>query len=120
MKDNIIQFPLEKRMMAIADEEYEKVMEEEYATEQYGLDCVDTSQLILMMIEELINEQDGSPFEGMDFRNKDFPEAQDAFVIVNLLSSMFMRYGGMKHFLQEYLDIIFMKIQAQQDLNDFT
>jgi len=112
MKDNIIQFPLEKRMMAIADEEY--------AAEQYGLDCVDTSQLILMMIEDLINEQDGSPFEGMDFRDKDCLESQDAFVIVNLLSSMFMRYGGMKHFLQEYLDIIFMKIQAQQDLNDFT
>ena len=107
-------------MKAIAEEEYEKAMEAEYAEEHFCDDCVDTSQLILTMIEELILDNEGSPFEGMDFRNKDSEEAKDAFVIVNLLSSMFMRYGGMKHFLHEYLDIIFMKIQAQQDLNDFT
>lgn len=116
MDDNIIQFPLERRMQEIADEICEKDMEMEH----FSNDCVDTSQLILTMIEELILDNEGSPFEGMDFRNKESEEAKDAFVIINLLSSMFMRYGGMKHFLHEYLDIIFMKIQAQQDLNDFT
>ena len=115
-KDNIIQFPIEKRMQEIADEIYEKDMEMEH----FSNDCVDTSQLILMMIEELIKESDGSPFQEMEFRNQDFPESKDIFVIVNLLSSMFMRFGGMKHFLHDYLDIIFEKLIEQQGYNDFT
>ena len=115
-KDNIIQFPIKERMQQIADEVYEEDMEMEYFTN----DCIDTSQLILTIIEELITEEETSPFKDMNFRNKDVQESKDIFVIVNLLSSMFMRYGGMNHFLHEYMDIIYEKLMEQQGYNDFT
>jgi len=119
MNDNIIRFPIERRMQEIADQEFEREMDETMKDEYFCDDCTDTSQLILTIIEEII-AADSSPFDGMDFRNPELIESKDAFVIVNLLCSMFMRYGGMKHFLQEYLDIIFLKIQAQQESNDIT
>lgn len=115
-KDNIIKFPIKERMQQIADEQYE----EDMAMEYFADDCVDTAQLILTVIEELVNDVDGSPFEGMNFRNKDVQESKDVFVIVNLLSSMFMRYGGMKHFLHEYMDVIYEKLLEQQGHHDTT
>ena len=42
------------------------------------------------------------------------------FVVVNLLSSMFMRYGGVTHFLQKDLETLFTKIQETRENNDFT
>jgi len=115
-KDNIIKFHIKKRMQQIADEQYD----EDMAMEYFANDCSETAQLILTVIEELVNDTDGSPFEGMNFRNKDVQESKDIFVITNLLSSMFMRYGGMNHFLHEYMDIIYEKLLEQQGYNDFT
>ena len=54
----------------------------------------------------------------MDFRDPENEESRDMYVIVNLISSMFMRYGGIKHFLQEDLDALYNKIEANK--NDIT
>jgi len=110
MKDNIIQFPIKERIQQIEDElEYER---EEY--EAFTEECKDTSQVILLMIEELLLN-DSSSFEHIDFRDNQFPEARDMFVIVNLISSMLMRYGGANHFLHDSFDVIYEQIMEAKE-----
>jgi hypothetical protein len=110
MKDNIIHFPLKERIQQIEDElEYER---EEY--EAFTEECKDTSQVILLMIEELLLN-DSSSFEHIDFRDNQFPEARDMFVIVNLISSMLMRYGGVHHFMHEYFDVLYEKLMEAKE-----
>lgn len=105
MKDNIIQFPLNQRIREI--EEEKEFLREEY--EEFTDECRDTAQIILLNIEELLLN-DSSYFDNIDFRNPVFPEAKDMFVIVNMISSMLMRYGGVDHFLHDYFDLIHEKI----------
>ncbi len=112
--NNIIPFPTERRQEQIDDErdrEFENFTEE----------CHETAQFILLLIEDYIldiSEDELSAFEVMDFRDPKLAESRDMFVIINLLSSMFMRYGGIKHFLQDDLDAIFDKIEANNyDIN---
>ena len=110
MKDNIIQFPIKERIQQIEDElEYER---EEY--EAFTEECKDTSQIILLMIEELLLN-DSSSFEHIDFRDNQFPEASDMFVIVNLISSMLMRYRGANHFLHDSFDVIYEQIMEAKE-----
>jgi hypothetical protein len=109
--NNIIPFPTERRQEQIDDErdrEFENFTEE----------CHETAQFILLLIEDYISEDELSIFEVMDFRDPKLAESRDMFVIINLLSSMFMRYGSIKHFLQDDLDAIFDKIEANNyDIN---
>lgn len=108
--NNVIQFPLKERIQQIEDElEFER---EEF--EAFIEECQDTSQVILLMIEELLMNEAGS-FEEMDFRDNIFPEAKDMFVIVNLISSMLMRYGGSNHFLHDYFDVLYEKIMEAKE-----
>ena len=110
MKDNIIQFPIKERIRQIEDElEFEREEHEAFIDE-----CQDTSQVILLMIEELLMN-DYSSFEEIDFRESEFPEAKDMFVIINLISSMLMRYGGTSHFLQDYFDVLYEKIMEAKE-----
>jgi hypothetical protein len=37
------------------------------------------------------------------------------FVVVNMISSMLLRYGGVHHFLHEYLDVIYEKIMETHE-----
>jgi hypothetical protein len=108
--NNVIQFPLKERIQQIEDElEFER---EEF--EAFIEECQDTSQVILLMIEELLMNDAGS-FEEMDFRDHILPEAKDMFVIVNLISSMLMRYGGSNHFLHDYFDVLYEQIMEAKE-----
>lgn len=69
------------------------------------------------MLEDYFAEEE-SAFDEMDFREPENEESRDMYVIVNLISSMFMRYGGLNHFLQEDLEAIYNKIEASK--NDIT
>jgi hypothetical protein len=110
MKDNIIQFPIKERIQQIEDElEYER---EEY--EAFTEECKDTSQVILLMIEELLLN-DSSSFEYIDFRDSSLPESRDMFVIINMISSMLMRYGGASHFLHDNFDVIYEQIMEAKE-----
>ena len=109
--NNIIPFPIERRQEQIDDER-------DRAFENFTDECHDTAQFILLLIEDYISEDELSVFEVMDFRDPKLAESRDMFVIINLLSSMFMRYGGIKHFLQDDLDAIFDKIEENNyDIN---
>tara|TARA_B100000902_G_C27283267_1_gene903015 strand:+ start:220 stop:588 length:369 start_codon:yes stop_codon:yes gene_type:complete len=119
-KDNIIQFPIKRRMQEIEDQQAFDDMEAEYEIEQFTDECVNIAQLILVMIEDLIhNTEDVHSFDDIDFRNKENQEAKDVFVIVNLFSSMLMRWGGLNHFLHKDLDTMFEKLVKEQGYNDF-
>ena len=110
MKDNIIKFPIKERVRQIEQElEDERLQYEEFTDE-----CRETSQVILLMIEELLLN-DSSLFEDIDFRDNIFPEAKDMFVIINLISSMLMRYGGVNHFLHDYFDVIYEQIMEAKE-----
>lgn len=105
MKDNIIQFPIKERQRQIAEEEEDALFEYEEFTDE----CRDTAQLAYLMIEELLLNESSS-FDDIDFRDNNYPEYKDMFVIVNLISSMLMRYGGVSHFLHDYFDVIYEQI----------
>jgi hypothetical protein len=110
MKDNIIKFPIKERVRQIEQElEDERLQYEEFTDE-----CRETSQVILLMIEELLLN-DSSLFEDIDFRDNIYPEAKDMFVIINLISSMLMRYGGVNHFLHDYFDVIYEQIMEAKE-----
>ncbi len=102
MKDNVIQFPTEARKAAIAREHDELRVEFEEFTDE----CRETSQIILLMIEELLLNECSS-FDEIDFRDSNLPESRDMFVIVNMISSMLMKYGGVHHFLHDHFDNIY-------------
>tara|TARA_R110002153_G_scaffold67391_1_gene179529 strand:- start:61 stop:390 length:330 start_codon:yes stop_codon:yes gene_type:complete len=108
--NNIIPFPTERRQDQIESER-------NWAYENFTEECVDTSQFVLMMLEDYFAAED-SALDEMDFRDPENEESRDMYVIVNLISSMFMRYGGIKHFLQEDLDTLYNKIEANK--NDIT
>lgn len=109
-ENNIIQFPLKERMVQIERDREDEYLEHEAFIEE----CQETSQIILLMIEELLMN-DYSSFEDMDFRDNIYPEAKDMFVIVNLISSMLMRYGGTSHFLHDYFDVLYEKIMEAKE-----
>lgn len=113
MKNNIIQFPYEKRQAQIEDER-------DWAYENFTEECVDTAQFTLLLLEDYIDSDEGSNLRELDFRNPEYAESRDMFVVVNLLSSMFLRYGGVTHFLQKDLESLFTKIQETRENNDFT
>ena len=109
--NNIIPFPTERRQEQIESETH-------WAYENFTEECVDTSQFVLLMIEDYLTEEYGTAFADMEFRDPELEESRDMYVIVNLLSSMFMRFGGVDHFLQEELDALYNKIEANK--NDTT
>jgi hypothetical protein len=105
LKSNVIQFPTHIRQAAI-DEEYAELRSE---FEEFTDECRDTSQIILLMIEELLLN-DSSFFDEIDFRDSNMPESRDMFVIVNMISSMLMKYGGVHHFLHDHFEEIYNKL----------
>ena len=110
MKDNIIQFPIKKRLQEVEEERDLEEMEREFFVEE----CTESAQIILLMIEELLSE-DHSSFNDIDFRDKLLPESRDMFVVVNMISSMLLRYGGVHHFLHDYLDVVYEKIMETHE-----
>ena len=110
MKDNIIQFPIKKRLQEVEEERDLEEMGREFSLEE----CTETAQVILLMIEELLSA-DHSSFDDIDFRDKLLPESRDMFVIINMISSMFLRYGGVHHFLHDYLDVVYEKIMETHE-----
>ena len=101
----VIKFPTHIRQAAI-DDEYAEAQTEH---EEYVNDCQEAAQTCLLVLEEvLIN--DYSLFDDLDFRNEEMTEHRDMFVIMNMVSSMLMRYGGARHFLQDDFDNLYEKI----------
>ena len=110
MKDNIIQFPTKFRIQEV--EEEREFLRQEY--EDFTDECRDVSRIILLQIEELLLNE-SSYFDAMDFRDERLPEAKDMIVIVNMISSMLMRHGGVNHFLHDYFEVLHELIMDKKE-----
>ncbi len=117
MKDNVIQFPMDRVKSKL-------ISEEQLEFEDYYMDMAEEStelaQHVLLLIEEILKDLDLPNFRGIDFRTREFAESRDMMVVVNMIASMLMRFGGIHHFLQPELEILYDKLLEMQDLNDFT
>jgi len=76
-------------------------------------ECVETSKFLMDVLETVINNGDASEWEGfrnMNFREEEFVESRDMFVIVNFMNAMLNRYAGIPHILQKQLDKQYVNI----------
>lgn len=114
-KDNIIKFPTpeERNIKEAIEESRDAVMD-------VSNECVDMSQEFLANLEHLI--QDGiisewPIFQQMEFRNEEYPESRDVFVLINLFNAMLNRHVGLPHELHREFDRLFIKIKKTAEMN---
>jgi hypothetical protein len=103
----VIEFPMHIRQAAI-DADYAEIRTE---YEEYVEECREAAQTVLLVIEEVLLN-DHSEFDELDFRDEDLPESRDMFVIMNMVSSMLMRYGGVHHFLHDDFNNLYEKLMG--------
>ena len=106
-KDNVIQFPLKprvQRMQADIEEKYYEAMVDQD-------NAVQMAHYVFDLMTVGIAEQDWVPeYRDMEFKNPDAYESKDIFVILNLISSMLLRYKGYSHMMQYDLDELYYKL----------
>ena len=114
--NNIIQFPTKRRDLQI---------EEELDTTQFLIDeCSELTAFVLdeinLLMQDISDRGDHEHFDNFDFREAANDEAKDMFAIANLINSMYLRYYGIEHTLQDELDTLFTKISEIDRNNDIT
>tara|TARA_B100001057_G_C22753678_1_gene912796 strand:- start:145 stop:585 length:441 start_codon:yes stop_codon:yes gene_type:complete len=117
-KDNIIKFPTphEKKMKQAA----ESLQESEDAVMEASNECVDMSQEFLTNLEHILQDgiiSDWPIFQQMEFRNEEFPESRDVFVLINMFNAMLNRHVGLPHELHREFDRLFVKIKKTAEIN---
>ena len=60
-------------------------------------DSIDTAQHLLDVMDEELADMDISWLEGFNIRDEQYPESRDAFVIVNMIYAMLLRYSDIHH-----------------------
>tara|TARA_B100000902_G_C27216611_1_gene867328 strand:- start:45 stop:389 length:345 start_codon:yes stop_codon:yes gene_type:complete len=111
----LIQFPTGKKIS--------KPRTEDEIIEEIVNECVDISRHLFDVIDDeidAISKHDLNLLNGIDLRDELNRESRDAFVIVNLLYSLLVRYIGIEHSLHKDLDKLYVKIKAIHKENDFT
>lgn len=111
----LIQFPTGKKIS--------KPRTEDEIIEEIVNECVDISRHLFDIIDDeidAISKHDLNLLNGIDLRDELNRESRDAFVIVNLLYSLLVRYIGIEHSLHKDLDKLYVKIKAIHKENDFT
>lgn len=111
----LIQFPTGKKLS--------KPRTEEEIIEEIVNECVDISRHLFDIIDDeidAISKHDVNLLNGIDLRDENNREGRDAFVVVNLLYSLLVRYIGIEHSLHKDLDKLYVKIKAIHKENDFT
>jgi len=106
----IIKFPTSEEMKKkqMADE----LQQSADMVAEASVECVAMTQEFLNYIEHVIQDgvlSDWRIFEGMEFRNEEYPESRDMYVMVNLFNAMLNRYLGMPHDLTRELDKMYIK-----------
>ena len=111
-KDNVIQFPTPEKLR---EKERKKELEESYqATMDASFECADMSQEFLCNLEHLLQDgiiSDWPIFNQMQFRDEQYPESRDVYVLVNLFNAMLNRHIGIPHQLHREFDRLFIKIK---------
>ena len=112
-KDNVIDFPVERRMAEINKE---AAQEEFYLNSNNYDECVELARYCVDLLQTGIQEQDFIEFDP----TKDPRQFTDMFIILNLLVASFLRSADIKHILQEDLDELLTKIQILERTDDTT
>lgn len=112
-EDNIINFPVERRMAEI---DKEAAREEFYINSNNYDDCVALARYCIDLLNVGLQEQDFIDFDP----TKDPQQYTDMFVMLNLLVASFLRSANIKHILQEDLDELLTKIQILEKPDDTT
>lgn len=108
----IIKFPTpqERKMKETAD----LLQESEDAVYAASNECVQMSQEFLSNLEHLLHDgiiSDWPVFKSMEFRNEEYPESRDVYVLVNMFNAMLNRHIGIPHELHREFDRLFLKIK---------
>tara|TARA_B100001094_G_scaffold331521_1_gene400146 strand:+ start:4201 stop:4608 length:408 start_codon:yes stop_codon:yes gene_type:complete len=74
-------------------------------------DSVDTAQHLLDVMDEELADMDISWLEGFNIRDEQYPESRDAFVIVNMIYAMLLRYSDIPHELHKDMDLLYLNIK---------
>jgi len=74
-------------------------------------DSVDTAQHLLDVMDEELADMDISWLEGFNIRDEQYPESRDAFVIVNMIYAMLLRYSDIPHELHKDMDLLYVNIK---------
>ena len=112
-KNNVINFPVERRMAEI---DKEAAREEFYINSNNYDDCVALARYCIDLLNVGLQEQDFINFDP----TKDPKQFKDMFVMLNLLVASFLRSADMKHILQDDLDELLEKIQYLENKDDTT
>ena len=111
-KDNVIQFPTPEKLKE--KETKEKLKESYQATVDTSHECAEMSQEFLSNLEHLLQDgiiSDWPIFQQMEFRDEQYPESRDVYVLVNLFNAMLNRHVGLPHELHREFDRLFIKIK---------
>ena len=112
---DLIDFPTGRKI--------DKPRTDEDILEEVVNECVDISRHLFDIIDDeidAISKHDVNLLNGIDLRDENNREGRDAFVVVNLLYSLLVRYIGIEHALHKDLDKLYVKIKAIHKENDFT
>ena len=74
-------------------------------------DSVDTAQHLLDVMDEELADMDISWLEGFNIRDEQYSESRDAFVIVNMIYAMLLRYSDIPHELHKDMDLLYVNIK---------
>ena len=74
-------------------------------------DSIDTAQHLLDVMDEELADMDISWLEGFNIRDEQYPESRDAFVIVNMIYAMLLRYSDIPHELHKDMDLLYVNIK---------
>jgi len=79
-------------------------------------DSVNTAQHLLDVIDDELCAMNIEWLDGFNMRDEQYPESRDAFVIVNLIYAMLLRYTEIPHELHKDMDLLYVNIKriAQQ------
>jgi len=110
---DLIQFPTGKKIEN--EEENFQLMVNTLVDES-----VSTAQHMLDVMEDELSSMNIPWLEGFNMRDEQFPESRDAFVLVNIIYAMFLRYTEVPHSLHSELDLLYVNIKrmAQEPKNE--
>ena len=100
---DLIQFPTGKKIEN--EEENFQLMVNTLVDES-----VSTAQHMLDVMEDELSSMNIPWLEGFNMRDEQFPESRDAFVLVNIIYAMFLRYTEVPHSLHSELDLLYVNI----------
>jgi len=105
---DLIQFPTGK-ILKNEDEHFKDIVN------SLVDESVNTAQHMLDVMEDELSAMDIDWLKGFNMRDEQYPESRDAFVIVNMIYAMFLRYTEIPHELHNEMDLLYVNIKRMAE-----